>query len=94
VLVWKEVTLMMKTGIVAQGCWAFAVQLHVCHTSLKEEKHGLAYQSLGREGHLLLVMVDLNMKLIFTCCIKFFHEFWSKKIVSFAPGKATCTAVG
>jgi hypothetical protein len=65
----------MKIGIVAQGCWAVAVQLHTCNTSLKEEKNGLAYQSLVREGRLLLVIVDLNIKLIFACSIIFFLNF-------------------
>jgi hypothetical protein len=65
-------------GIVVQGCGAFALQLHMCNTSLKEEKNGLAYKSLGREGHLLLILVDFNMKLIFAFSIIFFINFDQK----------------
>jgi hypothetical protein len=52
-------------------------------TSLKEEKNGFSYQSLRREGHLLLVLVDLNMMLIFVFCSIFFINFDQRKIVTF-----------
>jgi hypothetical protein len=71
----------MKTLVL----WRKAAELlhysYTCNTSLKEEKNGLAYQSLGREGHLLWVLVDLNMKLIFALCIIFFINFDQRKIV-------------
>lgn len=82
-LAWKEVTQNEDLGIVVQVCWAFALQLHTCNTSFKEEKNGLAYQSLGREGHLLLVLVDLDMQLIFAFCMIFFINFDQRKIVTF-----------